>query len=307
MNEIEMNRILDQTLRKLILRSTTSITPAVVDLLTQYLQKNQNNPIISAQLQLMLDNEVYGRQTCRPVCQDTGIVNFFIQHGRKFPFFLNFQEIIQQVLRDLTLNAVLRPNSVDPISGTNPGTNLGENVPPIYYELKSDLEDVIITVLNKGGGSENFSALFMLPSTTELEEIPNKICGLLQNAAGKPCPPVIIGIGLGGDALRAMFLARKALLRPVGIRHKRSEIAQLEEQIITAVNSLDIGIMGLGGHPTCMDVHVEWAMRHPASFPLGVIVECYSHRIQSCRISSSGDVEFGELDRNYDFVKRGEQ
>ncbi len=307
MIEKEMERILDQTLHKLILRSATSITPAVVDLLTQYLQANQNNPIISTQLQLMLENEAYGRQTCRPICQDTGIVNFFIQQGRKFPFFLNFRETIQHVLRDLTLNAVLRPNSVDPVSGSNPGTNLGENVPPIYYELKSDREDVIITVLNKGGGSENFSALFMLPSTTELTEISEKIRNLLQNASGKPCPPIVIGIGLGGDALNAMFLARKALLRPIGVRHQRSEIAQLEEQIAKAVNSLDIGIMGLGGYPTCMDVHVEWAMRHPASFPLGVIVECYSHRIQSCRIKSSGEVEFGDLDQNYDFVKRGEQ
>lgn len=284
------------------LQAVTSVATDVEKNLEQYLQLEHNNRIIRSQLELMLQNIRYGKKNLIPICQDTGIPNFFLQVGSKFPIISDFRDLILDVLRDLTLQFKLRPNSVDPITQQNQGVNGGENMPPIYLEIQPNRDDLIITILPKGGGAENISSLFMLSSSTGFNSIIPKIKETIQKAGGMPCPPVILGIGLGGDASKAMFLAKKALLRPLGSRNSRLEVAELEKELLTQVNGLNVGVMGLGGGCTCLDVRIEWAMRHPASYPLGLIVQCYSHRIASCRISAKGTVEYGKLDDKFNFM-----
>ncbi|UYP45120.1 hypothetical protein NEF87_001405 [Candidatus Lokiarchaeum ossiferum] len=285
----------------LILKSSTSVCEDTIQKLKEIREIEKENPIQLSQIDLMLDNIEYGHSNQIPLCQDTGHINLFFQIGSNFPLVSNFKEISLRVLKKLTAESLIRPNSVDPITQINEGFNGGENMPPIYLDIIPKSSDLVITAMNKGGGSENMSKLFMLPAATGIHDFIPKIVEQMKFAGGKPCPPTILGIGLGGDASKCMSLAKKALLRPLGVHHIRKDVAALELSLLQQINDLDIGIMGLGGHSNCLDVRIEIGMRHPATFPVGLIVECYCHRTESCRITSLGKITFGKLNSQFKF------
>lgn len=299
----QLLKTIEEAVYRLLTVSTSTVPHDVLEKLELASIEEQSNPLIDAQLSLMLENIKYGTEKTLPICQDTGTPNFFLQLGSEFPIIDDFHSLFLEILEKLTTEGAIRPNTVDPFTQKNPKTNGGKNMPPIYLEIIPDREDLVITVLNKGGGAENISALFMLTGSTGLQVMKSRIVETIKNAGGMPCPPVILGIGIGGDAVKAMYLAKRALLRPLGIRNIRKEAAELEEELIKLVNQSDVGVMGLGGKTTCLDVRIEWAMRHPASFPVGLIVQCYSHRTRSCRITPPDLVEFGNLDSQYHFEK----
>ncbi len=296
-------KIIENALNELILKSSITVNEEILEKLEDLRKEEENNSIISSQLQLMIENIHYAKKKKIPVCQDTGHINFFIQLGNEFPIISNFKDIISNSLKKLTKESIIRPNTVDPITQINEGNNLGLNSPPIYLDISKDSSDLIITTMNKGGGSENMSALFMLSPANGPEQLSEKIIERMKYAGGKPCTPTILGIGIGGDASKSMYLAKKALLRPQGSRNKRKDVSKLENSILKKINQLNIGIMGLGGHSNCLDVRIELAMRHPATYPVGLIVECYCHRTESVKISSKGTVKFGKLDDNFKFIE----
>ena len=299
----ELLGTIEQALYQLVISSSTSVTPDVLLALQNCVQKNDPLSVSTSQLDLMISNIHYGQAHQIPICQDTGHINFFLQLGERFPIQSDFKAQILKILAQLTLESKIRPNTVDPISNENPNSNGGMNTPPLYLEITPDSSDLIITILNKGGGSENMCRLFMLPTAQGRDLIIPTIKNAILEAGGKPCPPIILGIGLGGDSVKAMYLAKKALLRPLGSHHPRKEIAELEAQILKELNALDVGVMGLGGPCTCLAVHMEYSMRHPATYPLGLVVECYSHRTRTCKINHHGEVFFGKLDPQYQFIE----
>ena len=306
MDRLNLLKIIENSLYSLISYSAQNVTKKTITELEKMLENEKNNDIARSQLELMLDNIYYGKKNQIPVCQDTGLVNIFIQLGENFPIISNFKETIRKILAQLTNDSKLRANTVDPIIFQNPGDNSGLNTPPVYLEIIPDRDDLVFTILNKGGGCENISALYMLNPATGFEDFFPLILDEIKNAGGKPCPPIIVGIGIGGDSVKSMYLAKKALLRPIGMRNRREEVSNLENDLLNQINALDIGVMGLGGHSNCIDVHIEWAMRHPASYPVGLVVECYSHRTVSGHISKEGEFLMGFLDRDYNFIKNDE-
>ncbi len=288
-NKIEiLEKKITGLIRKAIKQAVTTIPEDIFDFFKK-LYKEEDNEISQTQLLLILENFQCGGGGI-PLCQDTGILNFYIKLGNQFPIISNFRNIIDEVVQEVTNEIPLRSNSVDPITNKNTGTNIGANSPPIFIEIIENSNDLEIIILPKGGGAENVSKLFMLDPIDGLERFLLMIKELIQKAGGKPCPPIILGVGLGGDASNSMILAKKALLRPIGIRHERQDVAELELKIKNSLNELNIGIMGLGGKITCIDVHIELSMRHPASFPVGVIVQCYCHRIASFKINKEGEL-----------------
>lgn len=307
MDRLNLLKIIENSLYSLISYSAQNVTKKTITELEKMLENEKDNDIARSQLELMLENIYYGKKNQIPVCQDTGLVNIFIQLGENFPIISDFKEPIKKVLTQLTKESKLRANTVDPIKFHNSGNNSGLNTPPIYLDLIPNSEDLVFTILNKGGGCENISALYMLNPATGFEDFISLIINEIKNAGGKPCPPIIVGIGIGGDSVKSMYLAKKALLRPIGTRNRRDEVSVLENNLLNQINALDIGVMGLGGHSNCIDVHIEWAMRHPASFPVGLVVECYSHRTVSGRISKEGEFFMGFLDRDYKFTPKSDQ
>ncbi|MHA1746798.1 MAG: fumarate hydratase, partial [Promethearchaeota archaeon] len=176
----------ESALYDLIQASSTSVPKDVIHQLETFRREEKNSPIIEAQLGLMLDNIEYGQAHGIPLCQDTGHINLFIQIGENFPHIFNFSGMAQRVLTRLTKEAILRPNTVDPFTQNNMGDNSGANSPPIYLEIVPNSSDLVITVLNKGGGSENMSQLLMLSPASGLHDLVPRIVEIMREAGGKP-------------------------------------------------------------------------------------------------------------------------
>jgi fumarate hydratase subunit alpha len=279
---------LEDGLLKLILKAETEIPLDVVAAMKQaYLVEGGAAKL---QLEAMLSNvELAKRKRC-PMCQDTGILTFFVRVGTDFPEIGILKGVIEHAVARATLEIPLRPNTVDPMTSTNHGDNLGSYMPHILWDFEPG-DSVHIMVLPKGSGSENMSALGMLSPGAGLEGVKQFVIDTVKKAGGKPCPPIVVGIGIGGSADLAMNLGKWALLRPVETRHIEKRIAALEVELLDLINKTGIGPMGLGGKVTALDVHVEVAHRHPASLPVSVVIQCWADRRATMVISKDGSWE----------------
>jgi len=250
----------------------------------------EENEISKSQLQSILDNVEYAREKQLPICQDTGTQTFFVDVGFDFPFKKELVNSIVNAVSKATQNYYIRPNAVDPFSGKNPGNNVGRFIPYINWFLR-DGDDATINVLPKGGGSENASALAMLKPGEGIKGIKKFVIDQLVRAGANPCPPTIIGLGIGGGSDLSLIIAKRALLRPLGQRHEEKRIADLELELLDLANKTGVGTMGWGGKVSVLDVHIEYAYRHPASLPVGMVVQCWADRRSKVHIDSKGNVE----------------
>ena len=246
--------------------------------------------IAKTQIEAILKNIDLAKKSGRPMCQDTGIQTFFVEVGINFPDIYKLEGLIKDAVKKATNEIPLRPNTVDPFTGENHKDNTGDNIPYITWDFVEG-SNVWITALPKGGGSENMSKLGMLKPGVGIEGVKDFVITEMIKAGGNPCPPTIVGVGIGGGADLAMKLGKKSLLRPVGDRHKDKTIAAIEEELIKRINDSGIGPMGLGGKTTVLDVHVEKAHRHPASLPVGIAVQCWANRRAKMVIHSNGSWE----------------
>ena len=224
------------------------------------------------------------------MCQDTGIQTFFVEVGIDFPEISKLKKIIENGVKKATEEIPLRPNTMNPLTNANHKDNTGLHIPYITWELVEG-DKVTITAFPKGGGSENMSKLGMLKPGVGIEGVKDFVVEEMVKAAGQPCPPTVVGVGIGGGADLSLKLGKKALLRPVGVRNKDKKIAKIEEELIKRINASGIGPMGLGGKTTVLDVHVEIAHRHPASLPVGMAVQCWADRRARMIIHSDGSWE----------------
>jgi len=246
--------------------------------------------IAKTQIEAILKNIDLAKKTGRPMCQDTGIQTFFVKVGVDFPHINKLKDLITDAVKKATKEIPIRPNTVDPFTGENHKDNTGDHIPYITWDF-AEGSDVHITALPKGGGSENMSKLGMLKPGVGMEGVKDFVVEEMIKAGGNPCPPTIVGVGIGGGADLAMKLGKIALLRPVGNRHKDKTIAAIEEELIKRINDSGIGPMGLGGKTTVLDVHIEKAHRHPASLPVGIAVQCWADRRANMVIHSDGSWE----------------
>lgn len=276
------------TVVELLKRAVTKLPPDIEDALNTAYQK-ETSEVAKMQLKAILDNIKMAQETVTPMCQDTGIHIFYVTLGKVKTG--DVEKAIRDGVREATETVPLRPNAVHPLTRKNPGNNLGENMPYINYGL-SDADYVEISVMPKGAGSENMSKLAMLNPAQGIKGIKQFVLDTLLNAGSKPCPPVILGVGIGGSADISMKLAKKALLRPVTKRHPDQKIAELEEELLEALNETGIGPMGMGGKTTVLGVTIEYAACHTASHPVAVNIQCWAARRASARIYED-KVEYG--------------
>ena len=246
--------------------------------------------IARTQLGNILENVKIAKKTGRPLCQDTGVQTFFLKIGADFPYIGQLKSILIQSVKKATTSVPLRPNSVDLFTRKQHSDNVGDYVPIINWDFV-DGDSVQVTVVPKGGGSENMSKLVMLRPSDGLNGVKEFVVKEMIQAGGNPCPPTVVGVGIGGGADLAMKLGKIALLRPVGKRHNDPMVSKLEEDLIKTINESNIGPMGLGGRTTVLDVHVEKAPRHPASLPVGMVVQCWADRRATGIIKKDGSFE----------------
>jgi fumarate hydratase subunit alpha len=198
---------------------------------------------------------------------------------------------IRQGVARATREVPLRPNVVHPLTRHNTGDNLGDGMPVIHFSPpKGDFVEIVH--MPKGAGSENMSALRMLNPSEGVNGIKRAVLEAITKAGGRPCPPTIVGLGIGGTAEGAAYLAKKAVLRPVGRRSLDPEAARLEEDLELMLNRSGVGPMGLGGRTTVLGVSVELAHCHTASLPVAINLQCWAARRCSARIYPDGRVLF---------------
>jgi fumarate hydratase subunit alpha len=273
---------------QLIKKAETELPTDVINALKK--ARGVEEGIAKTQIETILKNIDLAKKSGRPMCQDTGIQTFFVEIGMDFQHINKLKGLILDAVKIATMKIPLRPNTVDPFSGENHKDNTGDNIPYITWDFVEG-SDVYITALPKGGGSENMSKLGMLKPGVGIEGVKDFVVKEMIKAGGNPCPPTIVGVGIGGGADLAMKLGKKSLLRPIGNRHKDKTIAAIEEELIKRINDSGIGPMGLGGKTTVLDVHIEKAHRHPASLPVGIAVQCWADRRSEMVIHSDGSWE----------------
>jgi fumarate hydratase subunit alpha len=224
---------------------------------------------------LLKENARVARDEHIPVCQDTGIAIFFVEVGQDLRIKNGFlADAINEGVRKGYREGYLRKSVVDAITRKN----TGDNTPAIIYTELVPGDKLKISFMPKGAGSENMSAIRMMRPTEGIEGIRNFVLECVQKAGANPCPPVVIGVGIGGDFEKAALIAKKALLRPVGSPNAKLELASLEELLLKTVNKTGIGPEGLGGKVTAMAVHVESHPCHIASLPVAVNINCHAAR-----------------------------
>ena len=274
-----------------LIRDAAIFLPDDVKLQLRIAHARESNNNAKAQLKVMLDNIELAEKRRVPICQDTGTVTFYVKTGSKIGNLARIEAALTSATRKATLEVPLRPNAVDSFSGVNSGDNTGRFMPRIHWEGASG-DSLELTVMLKGGGSENVSRLGMLTPNEGIKGLKKFVVDSVIKAGAQPCPPTIIGVAAGGGGDVALDLAKKTLLRPLGVSNAKECIAQIEKELLEAVNMTGIGPMGLGGNTTALGVHIEYAHRHPASFPVAVVFGCWVNRKASAQISSDSKVKY---------------
>ncbi|MBE6494517.1 MAG: fumarate hydratase [Methanosphaera stadtmanae] len=258
-----------------IYKQAAIILPSDVKNALKKAHDNEENDIAKLNIKSILDNIALAEENSIPMCQDTGLPIIFVKLGKVEVE--NLQEGILEGVKRATENVPLRTNVVDPLTRKNTGNNIGKGIPQINVEL-SDKEELELTIFPKGFGSENNNRLAMLLPGEGVEGIKKFFKESVLKAGGKPCPPTLIGVGIGGSSDMVMKLAKKALLRPVGEYNSDERLANLEKELLSIANDTGIGPMGLGGKTTTLDVKIELADTHTAGLPVGICVQCWAAR-----------------------------
>lgn len=243
------------------------------------------------QLKAILDNIELAEKYKAPVCQDTGTIIFYVKAGAKAKDLDKVEGALINATRRATKEVPLRPNAVNPFTGKNSGDNTGRYLPQVVWEIVPG-DSIEMTVMTKGGGSENVCVGGMIVPGEGIMGIKKFVVDAVIKAGAQPCPPNILGIAMGGGADISMKLAKKTLLKPLTEHNPDPEIAKLETDILEAANMTGIGPMGLGGKTTVLGVHIDYAYRHPASFPAAVAFNCWAGRRSTARVTADGTAEY---------------
>src|ERR687893_515528 len=227
------------------------------------------------------------------VCQDTGIAVYHCRVGEHFPLHpTRIYEGLRIGTERATVEHPLRSNTVHTLTRENTGPNVGYRVPIVHWDFVPDWDGLDVKCVPKGSGSENMSFLKMCVPADGIAGIKRFVLDSIVGAGGKPCPPGIVGVGIGGSADYAMHLAKEAIARPVGTRNDDTEVAKLEDELTDLLNETGIGPMGLGGDVTVLRAHVEHADTHMTLNPVAVNYQCWAARRATAHISAEGSIDY---------------
>ena len=274
MREIHVDKIID-IVKNLCIKANYELPQDVREFLLKALDKEESE-VGKEVIKQLLENADIAQKERIPICQDTGSAVIFVELGQDVQIVGgNLYEAINEGVRRGYAEGYLRKSIVrDPLRRKN----TGDNTPAFIHVELVPGDKMKITVLPKGGGSENMGKLAILTPAQGIEGVKKFVLKAVEEAGPNPCPPVVLGVGIGGTFEYATYLAKKALLRPLGIRHSDPFYAKLEEELIEEINKLGIGPQGLGGITTALDVHVEYFATHITSLPVAVNFNCHATR-----------------------------
>jgi len=273
LREISASEI-TMAVKRLCIEANTVLEPDVIAAYKRGLEEEES-PIGKDSFRQLLENARIAQEEGLPLCQDTGLVVLFAEMGQDVHIIGgDFNEAIHEGVRQGYREGYLRTSSLDPVTRQN----FGDNTPAvIHLEIVSG-ERLTLKLAPKGFGSENMSQVILFPPAVGIEGLKKFVLQRVEESGPNPCPPIIVGIGIGGTLEKAALIAKKSLLRPLGKRHSRLDIARLEEEILREINQLGIGPQGLGGRITALDVHIEAYPTHIASLPVAINIQCHCAR-----------------------------
>jgi len=268
-------RHITQTVRNLFIEANTCLGADVVAALQASLKKEES-ALGRQVLEKIITNAEIAAQSKMPICQDTGLAVLFVEIGQDVHIVGgDLRAAIEEGVRQAYADGFLRKSVCDPLTRKN----TGDNTPAIIHIDIVEGDRLKIIAMPKGGGSENVSAAKMLTPAVGIDGIKKFVLETVDRAGANPCPPIMVGIGIGGSLEQACILAKKSLLRPVGeINNKDERLAQVEKELFDSINKLGIGPAGLGGRVTALAVNVEMMPCHIASLPVAVNIQCHVAR-----------------------------
>ena len=275
MNKIKAIKIKDKV-KELFLKANYHINQDLMKLLQQA-QKKETSPIGKYVLNMIIENNKIASREEVPICQDTGLAVVFVEIGQEVHLVGgDFAKAINRGVKEAYKEGYLRKSVVDdPVFERK---NTKTNTPAIIYTDIVPGDKIKLLVMPKGFGSENMSAIAMLKPADGPEGIVNFVVETVKKAGPNPCPPTIIGVGVGGTADRAMVIAKKAIARKIGKHNKHEKYAAMERETLEKINNLGIGPAGLGGNITSLAVHIDYLPTHIAGLPVAVNVCCHIAR-----------------------------
>ena len=263
-------------LERLFIEANTELSPAVVERIEEAVLQ-EASPVGREVLKELLANARIAQEEQVPICQDTGLAVVFMEVGQDVHLTGGgLSEAVEEGVRNAYRKGYLRKSCCHPFSRMN----TGDNTPAILHTSIVPGEQVRIVVMPKGGGSENYGEVRMLVPSEGRQGVKAFVKQMVERGGANPCPPVIIGVGVGGNLETAAILSKEALLVPFGLRSNEPDMADLELDILGEINSLGIGPGGYGGTTTALDVHIKVLPCHIASLPVAVNIQCHAHRMR---------------------------
>ena len=267
-----------KAVRDMIVYCGTDLPQDTYDALAKAMEE-EKSPVSKEVIRQILENADIAKDEKRPLCQDTGLAVFFVNVGDEVK--IN-GGLLRDAINDGTeqgyTDAYLRASTCEPFSRANLKDKIGYNLPAIvHFDIVAG-DKIDIEYAAKGGGSENVSRARVFPPAAGKEGIINYVKEVISDAGGNPCPPITVGVGIGGTFEKACISSKHALFRDIGSVNEDAEMAQMEAEMMIEINNLGIGAMGMGGTKTALAVHIESNPCHIASLPVSVNVQCHSSR-----------------------------
>mgnify|MGYP003495260020 FL=1 len=273
MREFDVKLVTD-ALAKLCIDANYNIPQDVLEKL-KFSCENEESPVAKEILTQIIENDILAKETKVPMCQDTGLTVVFLEIGRDVHLSGDIYEAVQEGVRIGYKDGYLRKSMVkDPFNRVN----TGDNTPAIIHTKLVEGDKVKIIIAPKGGGSENMSTVTMMKPSDGLKGVKEFILNFIDKAGGNPCPPIVVGVGIGGNLEKSALLAKEALLRDVSDVNSDENLRTLEEELLRDINKLGIGPMGLGGRTTALAVKVKVHPCHIAQLPLAININCHAAR-----------------------------
>lgn len=291
MKRIDFYKIVEKCAEELYIRALKKLPQDVKGALSKA-YKAETSTIGKKILGTISENVRVAEREDNLLCQDTGLPVYFIEVGTKLDINIpRLKSCITEGCRTATENYPLRSNTLHTITRDRTFTNTGRGIPVLHIDFIPNSDILAVTMVPKGSGSENMSFLKMLTPAEGIAGVKKFIISSVIEAGANPCPPTVIGVGLGGTSDVAMLLAKKAIARPIGSGNEEPLIMDMEEELLQAINKLGIGPMGLGGDTTALAVHIENADTHITLNPVAVNFQCWAARRATAKIYKNGEVE----------------
>jgi fumarate hydratase subunit alpha len=273
LREIHVEQVI-HTVRRLAIQSNTELSQDVLSAFENSLKIEESKIGIQVLKDLIENAQIAYREKV-PICQDTGMAILFLEIGQEVQIIGgHLHHALSEGVRQGYQDGYFRKSTLDPIERTN----FGDNTPPIIHIDVVPGDQLKITIMTKGFGGEMMSQVKLFAPYVGMEGVMDEIVKIVSEAGANPCPPIIVGVGIGGNLEKAALISKKSLLRKIGERNPDPKIAQLEEELLQRINKLGIGPGGFGGRVTCLAVNIETFPTHIASIPLAINIQCNAHR-----------------------------